>query len=221
MRFQFPAHAIALISNFYLNSLQVFSDDNQPLERNDSHSSTSALDSPLCRPLHASSAARQVPPRLLDDDDVDDEGCRNVLVRSLQSYGQPRFAGHITADNASSAMPRVGSAPPEIGDSATLAPRIHWHSPILPFSQPTGLGLPPAAGAPLSTPLPCALHRRLSSLRMKEMLIQRRHPHWQNASPSHWTTSSSCTSLDRCVFARTSNNHKYFLVIIIVFCVST
>ena len=112
---QLLGHAIALMPNFFLKRFQVFSDDNHHLDRNDSHSSTSVLDSPLCRPLHASSAARQVPVRPLDDDEDGEEGGRNILVRSFQSDGKPRCGHAAAAASVSSAMPRVGSAPPEIG----------------------------------------------------------------------------------------------------------
>lgn len=100
----------------YKMHLQVFSgDDNQILERGDSHSSTSLLDSPCCRPLLSSSAARQVPLRPLDDDDDEELGCAEALVRSFHSYGQSKSGILSPPDNGPNAMARVGSAPCHIG----------------------------------------------------------------------------------------------------------
>ena len=96
--------------------LQVFSDDNRPLERGDSSSSASLLDSPLCRPLHASSAARTVPHRPLHDDDEGEEGGKgDALGRSFHSFGQSRCENHAAACDGTNEMPRVGSAPSHMG----------------------------------------------------------------------------------------------------------
>jgi hypothetical protein len=96
--------------------IQVFSgDDNQILERGDSNSSTSLLDSPFCRPLLSSSAARQVPLRPLDDDNDEELGCAEALVRSFHSYGQSKSGILSPPDNGTNAMARVGSAPCHIG----------------------------------------------------------------------------------------------------------
>jgi hypothetical protein len=104
-----------------LKLLQVFNDGNQPLDRRDSHSSTSAVDSPLCRPLHSLSAARQVPLRLLDDDEAGQQGSLDAVVRSFHSYGQARCGNNVGAGNGTDAMDRVGSAPSHLGTSARAA----------------------------------------------------------------------------------------------------
>ena len=105
----------------FLNILQVFNDGNQPLDRRDSHSSTSAVDSPLCRPLHSLSAARQVPLRPLDDDEAGQQGSLEAVVRSFHSYGQARCGNNVAAGSGMDAMDRVGSAPSHLGASARAA----------------------------------------------------------------------------------------------------
>ena len=98
-----------------LKRLQVFSGDNQPLERGDSSSSASLLDSPLCQPMHASSAARKVPPRPLDDDNEDEVGGGDPCGRSFHSFGQSRCGMDAAAGDGANTMPRVGSAPSQMG----------------------------------------------------------------------------------------------------------
>ena len=140
----------------FLNHLQVFNDSNQPLDRRDSHSSTSAVDSPLCRPLHSLSAARQVPLRPLDDDEAGQQGSVEAAVRSFHSYGQARCGNNVGAGNGIDAMDRVGSAPSHLGTKRTSRPVAARALTLLsvrnnPAAQLIGHGLLPAAGGQAST----------------------------------------------------------------------
>jgi hypothetical protein len=182
------------------NVPQVFSDDNQTLERGDSHSSTSLLDSPLNRPLLASSAARQVPLRPLDDDEDEDIECAEALVRSFHSYGQSRSGISSSAGHGTNAMARVGSAPSQIGMDTPFTQTF-----LDGFEQPIGHGLHRTAGVLASTLRFCVLHRRRRSpWTAKGVALLHLLLFWKNASPLGWTTLIFFTSSDRFILLFTT-----------------